>query len=129
MAARRPSESTLSRYHLVMLPASTAPGIGDVEAAAVRIASHIVRTSFVSSPRLSGPTGASVWLKLETLQPTGSFKIRGATNAIARLRESRPDVSSVTTASAGNHGAALARAASAFGIAVRVHLPATAPAI
>jgi len=100
-----------------------------VEAAAARIASHIVRTPFVSSPQLSERTGAEVWLKLETMQPTGSFKIRGATNAIARLRELRPDVSSVTTASAGNHGIALARAAATFGIAVRVHLPATAPAV
>src|SRR6187402_1309198 len=106
------------------------PGVSfsDIEAAATRIASHIVRTPFASAPRLSDRTGAEVWLKLETMQPTGSFKIRGATNAIARLRESRPDVSSVTTASAGNHGIALARAAAVFGIAVRVHLPATAPA-
>ena len=106
----------------------TRPGIGDIEAAAARIATHIVRTPLVSSPWLSQLTGANVWLKLETMQPTGSFKIRGATNAIARLRETRPDVNSVTTASAGNHGAAMARAASAFGMAVRVHLPATAPA-
>ena len=107
----------------------TRPDIGDVEAAAARIGAHIVRTPFVSSQKLSERTGAEVWLKLETMQPTGSFKIRGATNAIARLRESRPDVSSVTTASAGNHGIALARAAASFGIAVRVHLPATAPAV
>ena len=107
----------------------TRPLIADIEAAATRIAAHIVRTPFVSAPRLSDRTGAEVWLKLETMQPTGSFKIRGATNAIARLRESRPDVSSVTTASAGNHGIALARAAAVFGIAVRVHLPATAPGV
>ena len=112
-----------------MASTSNGPGIGDVVAAAERIASHVVRTPFVSSPRLSTLADADVWLKLEIMQPTGSFKIRGATNAIARLRESRPDVSSVTTASAGNHGIALARAAAAFGIAVRVHLPATAPGV
>ena len=107
----------------------TQPGIGDIEAAAARIATHIARTPLVSSPWLSEHARAKVWLKLEIMQPTGSFKIRGATNAIARLRETRPDVNSVTTASAGNHGAALARAAAAFGMAVRVHLPATAPAV
>lgn len=108
---------------------STAPGIGDIQAAAGRIAAHVVRTPMVSSPWLSALVGGNVWLKLETMQPTGSFKIRGATNAIARLRETRPDVTSVTTASAGNHGGALARAAATFGIAVRVHLPATAPTV
>ena len=105
------------------------PAIADVEAAARRIAAHVVRTPLVSSSWLADLTGAEVWLKLEAMQPTGSFKIRGATNAIARLRETRPHVSSVTTASAGNHGVGAGRAASAFGIAVRVHLPATAPAI
>jgi threonine dehydratase len=111
------------------LPIDTPPGIGEIDAAARRIAAHVVRTPLVWSQWLADLSGANVWLKLETMQPTGSFKIRGATNAIARLRETRPDVSSVTTASAGNHGIALARAAAAFGIAVRVHLPATAPAV
>ena len=111
------------------LPIDTPPGIGEIDAAARRIGAHVVRTPLVWSQWLADLTGANVWLKLETMQPTGSFKIRGATNAIARLRETRPDVSSVTTASAGNHGIALARAAATFGIAVRVHLPATAPAI
>jgi threonine dehydratase len=103
------------------------PTFADVEAAAARIRAHIVQTPLVSSTWLADRIGGEVWLKLETMQPTGSFKIRGATNAIAHLRETRPDVSSVTTASAGNHGAALARAGAAFGVAVRVHLPATAP--
>ena len=60
------------------------------------------------SPWLSTLTGAEVFLKLEIVQSTGSFKIRGAMNALARLRELHPDVESVTTASAGNHGLALA---------------------
>jgi threonine dehydratase len=107
----------------------TTVSISDVEAAADRIRAHVVRTPLVSSLWLSQLSGAEVWLKLETMQPTGSFKIRGATNAIARLREMRPDVSSVTTASAGNHGGALARAGASFGVGVRVHLPETAPAI
>jgi threonine dehydratase len=106
-----------------------APEFTDVLAAAGRIAPHVLRTPFVRSAWLSDLTGASVWLKLETAQPTGSFKIRGAINAIARLRETRPSVTSVTTASAGNHGIALARAGRTFGVAVRVHLPATAPAV
>ncbi len=105
------------------------PDINDVVAAAGRIAPHVSRTPLVRSVWLSSLTGGEVWLKLETTQPTGSFKIRGAMNAIARLRETQPAVRSVTTASAGNHGIALAKAGAEFGIAVRVHLPATAPAV
>jgi threonine dehydratase len=81
----------------------------------------------VRSGWLSDAAGADVWLKLETAQITGSFKIRGATNAIARLREAHPEIKAVTTASAGNHGLALARAGLEMGIAVRVHIPVTAP--
>jgi threonine dehydratase len=104
-----------------------APTPADIIAAAARLAGHIRATPLARSERLSRLTGADVWLKLETAQVTGSFKIRGATNAIARLRETNPHVTTVTTASAGNHGLALAKAGSEMGIAVRVHLPATAP--
>jgi threonine dehydratase len=105
------------------------PTAADVAAAARRIAGRVWRTPLLESAWLSDAAGAPVWLKLESVQRTGSFKIRGATNSIARLREERPDVRAVTTASAGNHGVALATAAREFGIAARVHLPATAPAV
>src|SRR5262245_1689289 len=103
------------------------PDFTDVEAAAARIAGHAWRTPVVRSPWLSERTGATVWLKLETLQTTGSFKIRGAANALACLKERQSDVQTVTTASAGNHGQALAKAGKALGLTVRVHLPATVP--
>jgi threonine dehydratase len=61
------------------------------------------------------------------MQATGSYKIRGALNALARLRDARPDVAWVVTASAGNHGAALAWAARRHGIRARVYLPGGAP--
>jgi threonine dehydratase len=103
------------------------PTIHDIVLAADRIARHIWHTPLISSPWLSEATGGEVWLKLEIVQATGSFKIRGAMNALARLRAARPDLDAVTTASAGNHGLALATAGAVFGIKVRVHLPATAP--
>jgi threonine dehydratase len=103
------------------------PTIRDVEDAAIRIRPHVWHTPLQPSRWLSSVTGARVWLKLETVQATGSFKIRGAFNALLRLREQRPDVASVTTASAGNHGLALATAAAALGLRVRVHMPSTAP--
>ena len=104
------------------------PTIADVEAAAARIARSIAATPLLHSPWLSSVSGADVWLKLESVQRTGSFKIRGAANALLRLRELRPDVRTVVTASAGNHGLAMATAGADAGFDVRVHLPETAPA-
>jgi threonine dehydratase len=101
--------------------------MAEVEAAARRIASLAWPTPMVPSPALSAATGGSVWLKLETVQATGSFKIRGAANALVRLRE-RSFTGLVVTASAGNHGLALSTAAKQLGFHVRVHLPKTAPA-
>ncbi len=103
------------------------PDVAEVEEAARRITSLAWRTPMVPSPALSLATGGSVWLKLETVQATGSFKIRGAANALVRLRE-RGFQGLVVTASAGNHGLALSTAASRLGFRVRVHLPKTAPA-
>jgi threonine dehydratase len=84
---------------------------------------------------LSDLTSAEVLLKLETLQPTFSFKVRGALNAIERCLE--PDRTSaadssdkrrqLVTASAGNHGRALAFAAGTYGLPLTVYVPENAP--
>ncbi len=103
------------------------PTFDDVVAAGGRIATVARKTPLVRSAWLSTITGGEVWLKLETEQLTGAFKIRGAANAIARLKAAQPSITTVMTASAGNHGLALATAAGRFGIRVRVHLPKTAP--
>jgi threonine dehydratase len=100
----------------------------DVRAAAGRISRYVWHTPLIPSAWLSDRTGAEVRLKLEGVQSTGSFKIRGALNAVLRLREQRPEASTVVTASAGNHGRAVALAARIAGIAARVYLPTTAPA-
>jgi threonine dehydratase len=69
-----------------------------------------------------------VFLKLETLQPTHSYKIRGATNAVLKLAATtRPAAPSIVTASAGNHGRAMAHAAAAAGIPLTVYVPEHAP--
>jgi threonine dehydratase len=70
-----------------------------------------------------------VFLKLETLQPAFSFKIRGAFNAVLRLVEEAGEAPPLVTASAGNHGRALAHAARAAGLRLTVYAPATAPRI
>lgn len=85
-----------------------------------------MRTPLRRSEWLSGETGAEVYLKLETLQPTFSYKIRGAWNAVLAMRE-RGDSRAIVTASAGNHGRGLAYAARLEGRPLRVYAPATAP--
>ena len=84
--------------------------ITDIQAAADRIRSTAWKTPLVPSPWLSDVARASVWLKLETVQASASYNIRRATNALARLKAARPDVATVITASAGNHGQAVALA-------------------
>ena len=77
---------------------------------------------------MSNAAGGEILLKLETVQPTFSYKIRGAFNAVLALVErSGKDVPPLVTASAGNHGRALAHAAQAARLPVTVYVPADAP--
>jgi threonine dehydratase len=89
--------------------------LADVQAARLLIADRIEPTATVRSTSLSELAGAPVFLKLEHRQTTGSFKLRGASNAVAQLS---PDEKSrgVVAASTGNHGRALAYAAKLEGV-------------
>lgn len=87
------------------------PSIKDLFAAQQRISAEIRRTPVISDPQLNALLGCELWLKCENLQRTGAFKFRGASNAIAMLEEAGLD-GDVATHSSGNHGAALALAAS-----------------
>ena len=102
--------------------------LADVDAATDRIRGIAVPTPMLRSAWLSDEAGAEVWLKLEAVQPTGSFKIRGAAHALARLKAAFPDTARVVTASAGNHGQAVAFAGRHFGIQARVYVPSFAAA-
>src|SRR5256714_11807884 len=86
--------------------------LADVRAAADRIAPYVLKTPTLSGEALAGP---GVWLKAENLQRTGSFKVRGAVNAVLQLTDEQRR-RGVITLSAGNHGQALAYAAQAFRI-------------
>ena len=89
----------------------------------------MLRTPLRPSSWLSAVAGCDVRLKLETLQPTFSYKIRGAFNAVLRLaEESRAKPPILVTASAGNHGRALAHAADAEGLQAIVYVSQHAPA-
>jgi threonine dehydratase len=102
--------------------------LADIRAAAGRVHGRVFRTPLRRSEWLSGATGADVWLKLETVQPTSSYKIRGAFNAALRVRErAGGEPPRLVTASAGNHGRALAFAAKALGLPLTVFIAADAP--
>ncbi len=96
--------------------------VQDIRQAAERIREHIIRTPLLYSPTFSQMSGASVYLKLETMQRTGSFKIRGATNKIL-LRRSEIGTKGVVAASAGNHAQGVALAAQIAGIPATVVMP------
>jgi threonine dehydratase len=88
----------------------------------------VLRTPLRASPWLSSCADADVRLKLEILQPTFSYKIRGAVNAVQKLvADHGRDIPALVTASAGNHGRALAHAARTAGLAVTVYVPRDAP--
>ncbi|APG95537.1 threonine dehydratase (plasmid) [Sinorhizobium americanum] len=88
--------------------------IEDIEAAARRFSGRVLTTPLVASPSLSKRCGVPVGLKLEHHQTTGSFKLRGATNAVLSL-SNEERARGVVAASTGNHGRALAHAARAEG--------------
>lgn len=100
-------------------------GLGDVRAAAERIHGSCLRTPLL--PALWAP-GGSTWVKAESLQPTGAFKLRGATNAVARLTAEQR-ARGVVTHSSGNHGGALAHAARRAGVRATVVVPHGAPQV
>lgn len=100
--------------------------LGTIRAAADRIAGEVVRTPLVRSASLSDLAGAPVFLKLETRQTTGSFKLRGATNAVLSLPPEARKIG-IAAASTGNHGRGLAHAAARQGLRCVVCMSALVP--
>ena len=107
------------------MPAVT---LADIEAARRQLAGEILRTPLLPAPRLSALTGAEVFVKYENLQPTGSFKERGALVKLMSLgtEERRRGVIAM---SAGNHAQAVAYHARRLGIPATIVMPATTPAV
>jgi threonine dehydratase len=104
------------------------PTVLDVYQARRRIGDKVLETPLRPSSWLSSIAGAHLHLKIESVNMTGSFKIRGALNAALRLSEiGGGDAPVVVTASAGNHGRALALAAEQLGLTCVVFTPVTAP--
>jgi threonine dehydratase len=91
--------------------------VDEIADARRRIAGRAIRT-----PLLAAADGRT-WLKLECLQPTGSYKIRGATNALKAALERGEDLRAIVSASAGNFGQAIVAAANELAIPAIIHVP------
>ncbi len=111
-----------------MTSATLLPTPDEVRRAAARIAGSVLRTPLLRSEPLSAALSGEVYLKLECLQHGGSFKLRGALNALLSLT---PDVRSrgVVASSAGNHGIGVAMAAAQLGVPATIFVPSTAPQV
>jgi threonine dehydratase len=96
--------------------------MSDVLEARKFLAEFLTPTRLVRAESLERPSGARVWLKLETENPTGSFKVRGALNAVRHRLQQSP-IEGVVTSSTGNHGAAIAFAAREMNLRSRIYLP------
>ena len=109
-----------------MLGAMRVPVFADVERAAQALAPHIVRTPLLRNTRLDALAGAPVWIKPECLQVTGSFKARGALNALLAMDDATR-ARGVVAYSTGNHGQAIAWAAKRLGVDATIVMPVDAP--
>jgi threonine dehydratase len=104
-------------------PAVTAE---DVEQAEAAVREHARETPVLPARHLARTVGGEIWLKLENLQVTGSFKVRGAINRLAALTGAEREAG-VVAASAGNHAQAVAWAARKLGTKATLFMPAEAP--
>lgn len=103
------------------------PDHSDILRARATIRGYVSRTPLRPARMLSAASGAHVLLKMESWQPTGSFKVRGAVNVLANLTAGERG-KKIVTASAGNHALAVAYAAEKLGLGgVTVFVPGTAP--
>ncbi|GAA0591618.1 threonine/serine dehydratase [Caenispirillum bisanense] len=106
----------------------TEPTFADIAAAADRLARTAVRTPLLESPLLNDRLGCRLLVKAEPLQRTGSFKFRGAYNAVSALPAAQR-AKGIVAFSSGNHGQAVAAAARLYGVPATIVMPADAPAI
>ncbi len=100
----------------------------DVLEANTRIAGQVVRTPVLRHPILDKIAGARLWIKAESLQETGSFKLRGAMNRLLQIPEDER-ASGVVAFSSGNHAQGISRAAKRLGMPALIVMPSDAPKV
>ena len=115
-------------WHTARDDMSEGPNLDRIREARQRIAPHIHRTPVLTCAALDRMSGSQLFFKCENLQKTGSFKIRGATNAIFSLSEEEAH-RGVVTHSSGNHAAAVACASAWRGIPASIVMPKNAPRV
>jgi threonine dehydratase len=108
-------------------PLRDLPTFADIKDAALRVKHVTVRTPLLRFEALDEAVGASVWVKPETLQRTGSFKMRGAWNRISRIPEADRG-KGVVAFSSGNHAQGVAESARLLGMKATIVMPSDAPA-
>ncbi len=108
-------------------PLRDLPTFADIEDAALRVKHVTVRTPLLRFEALDEAVGASVWVKPETLQRTGSFKMRGAWNRMSRIPEADRG-KGVVAFSSGNHAQGVAESARLLGMKATIVMPSDAPA-
>jgi len=96
--------------------------LNEIEKARIRIDSYIHNSPVLTNSTLNKITNAELYFKCENFQKSGSFKIRGAANAVLQLMPDELN-SGIVTASSGNHGAALSMIASKLGLKIKVVMP------
>lgn len=103
--------------------------VSDMLRAQERLSHAFAKTPLITMEPLNIRIGKRLYLKAESLQPTGAYKIRGAYNKCASLVEQFGTGISVITASSGNHGLACALTAKMLGICAKVVVPVVTPQI
>src|SRR5271156_6863056 len=99
------------------------PGLSEIESAARLIHQSMPPTPQYSWPLINARAGAEVWVKHENHTPVGAFKIRGGLVYMDWLRRTRPEVTTVLSATRGNHGQSLASAGALYGLRVVIVVP------
>lgn len=112
----------------VLLSSDLAAALAGIRAAAARLEPHVRRTPTVYSYTFSESAGCEVFLKLENLQRTGSFKLRGALNKLSTLSREELD-RGLIAASAGNHAQGVALAARILGAKATIVMPIQSPLV
>jgi threonine dehydratase len=106
-----------------MHPSLATPTLDDVRAARETIAPHLLPTPLIHSRKLSERLGCEYWIKCESFQPVGAFKVRGGVNLVANLSDEERRAG-IVGSSTGNHGQSLAFAGRLFGVRVVIFVPA-----
>ncbi|XP_045119762.1 probable serine racemase isoform X3 [Portunus trituberculatus] len=104
-------------------------GLDEVRLAAERVSAHLHKTPVLTSTHLNALAGRQLFFKAEHLQKTGSFKARGACNAVFMEKQMNPESMGVVTDSSGNHAQAVAYAARCVGLPCTVVVPKGAPKV